>query len=119
MHILAVFLSNINFMLSLRFLQEFPGFMYLRQMWFEDRLAKFVKSKGLVLQRDHISQLWLPDPYCYNAKRSDLMLPDTEVHSVVRIDPNGLVLYSRRSVGFIPLDCNNTIRIINRWIGNF
>lgn len=69
--------------------------MYLRQMWFEDRLAEFVKSKGLVLQRDHISQLWLPDPYCYNAKTSDLMLPDTEVHSVVRIDPKGLVLYSR------------------------
>lgn len=106
-------------MLSLRFLQEFPGFMYLRQMWFEDRLAEFVKSKGLVLQRDHISQLWLPDPYCYNAKKSDLMLPDTEVHSVVRIDPNGSVLYSRRSVGFIPLVCKNTITIINRLIGNF
>ena len=85
--------------------------MYLRQMWFEDRLAEFVKSKGLVLQRDYISQLWLPDPYCYNAKTSDLMLPDTEVHSVVRIDPNGFVLYSRRSVGFIPLVCSNTIRI--------
>lgn len=119
MRTLAVFMSNINFMLSLRFIQEFPGFMYLRQMWFEDRLAEFVKTKGLVLQRDHISQLWLPDSYCYNAKRSDLMLPDTEVHSVVRIDPNGFVLYSRRSVGFIPLVCNNTIRAINRLIGNF
>lgn len=119
MRTLAVFMPNINFMLSLRFIQEFPGFMYLRQMWFEDRLAEFVKTKGLVLQRDHISQLWLPDSYCYNAKRSDLMLPDTEVHSVVRIDPNGFVLYSRRSVGFIPLVCNNTIRAINRLIGNF
>ena len=119
MYILAVFLSNINHMLSLRFLQEFPGFMYLRQMWFEDRLAKFVKSKGLVLQRDYISQLWLPDLYCYNAKKSDLMLPNTEVHSVVRIDPNGSVLYSRRSVGFIPLVCKITITIINRLIGNF
>ena len=119
MHILAVFLSNINHMLSLRFLQEFPGFMYLRQMWFEDRLAEYVKSKGLVLQRDYISQLWLPDLYCYNAKKSDLMLPDTEVHSVVRIDSNGSVLYSRRSVGFIPLVCKITITIINRLIGNF
>lgn len=106
-------------MLSLRFLQEFPGFMYLRQMWFEDRLAEFVKSKGLVLQRDYISQLWLPDPYCYNAKKSDLMLPDTGVHSVVRIDPKGFVLYSRRSVGFISLVCKNTITIINRLTGNF
>ena len=80
--------------------------MYLRQMWFEDRLAEFVKSKGLVLQQEPISQLWLPDTFCYNAKTSDLMLPDTEVHSVVRIDPNGFVLYSRKSVGFILLDCN-------------
>lgn len=72
--------------------------MYVRQMWLEDRLADFVKSKVQVLQREHISHLWLPDPYCYNAKKSDLMLPDTEVHSVVRIDPNGFVMYSRRSV---------------------
>ncbi|XP_078347208.1 gamma-aminobutyric acid receptor subunit gamma-4-like isoform X3 [Oculina patagonica] len=74
---------------------EFPGFMYIRQMWLEDRLADFVKSKVQVLQREHISRLWLPDPYCYNAKKSDLMLPDTEVHSVARIAPNGFVLYSR------------------------
>lgn len=100
------------------FLQEFPGFMYLRQIWYEDRLTEFVKSKGLVLQREHISRLWLPDPYCYNAKKSDLMLPDTEVHSVVRIDPNGYVLYSRRSVGFNHLVCNDTNRIINRLMGN-
>lgn len=90
--------------------------MYLRQMWFEDRLAEFVKSsKGQVLQREHISHLWLPDPYCYNAKTSDLMLPDTEVHSVVRIDPNGFVMYSRRSVGFVLLPRNNTIRITNNF----
>lgn len=112
---LCIFLTNKILCL---FLQEFPGFMYLRQMWFEDRLTEFVKSKGLVLQREHISRLWLPDPYCYNAKKSDLMLPDTEVHSVVRIDPNGYVLYSRRSVGFIHLICNDTNRIINRLMGN-
>lgn len=75
--------------------------MYLRQMWFEDRIADFVDSDIQVLQREHISRLWLPDPYCYNAKKSDLMLPDTNVHSVVRIDPKGFVLYSRRSVGFV------------------
>ena len=74
--------------------------MYFRQMWFDDRIAGYIKS-NVILQRDHITHLWFPDPFCYNAKKSDLMLPDTEVHSVVRIDPNGFVLYSRRSVGHV------------------
>lgn len=74
---------------------EFPGFMYFRQMWFEDRIAKYITSDNQVLQRDYISRLWLPDSYCYNAKTSDLMLPDTEVHSVIRIDRRGFIMYSR------------------------
>ena len=77
--------------------------MYVRQTWLEDRLVEFAKSKVQVLQREHISHLWLPDPYCYNAKKSDMMLPDTEIHSVVRIDQDGFVMYSRRSVALVPL----------------
>lgn len=73
---------------------EFPGFMYFRQMWYDDRIAEYVNS-SVSLQREQIRHLWFPDPYCYNAKISDLMLPDTEVHSVLRINSSGFVMYSR------------------------
>lgn len=79
--------------------QEFPVYLYFRQMWVDDRIAQNLNS-NVILQREHIMHLWFPDPYCYNAKKSDMMLPDTEVHSVVRIDPSGFVFYSRRSVGY-------------------
>ena len=66
-------------------------------MWYDERISKYVNS-SVSLQRDEIKSLWFPDTFCYNAKKSDLMLPDTEVHSVIRIDPDGLVFYSRRLV---------------------
>lgn len=71
--------------------------MYFRQMWYDERLSEYVNS-SVSLQRDEIKSLWFPDTFCYNAKKSDLMLPDTEVHSVIRIDADGLVFYSRRLV---------------------
>ena len=74
--------------------------MYFRQTWFDDRITKYVTSDIQLLQREYISRLWIPDSaYCYNAKKSDLMLPDTEVHSYIRISRNGSVMYSRRFVG--------------------
>ncbi|KAM7427139.1 hypothetical protein ABFA07_021676 [Porites harrisoni] len=75
---------------------EFPVFMYFRQMWYDERISEYVNS-SVSLQRDEIKSLWFPDTFCYNAKKSDLMLQDTEVHSVIRIDPDGLVFYSRSS----------------------
>ncbi|XP_068761416.1 gamma-aminobutyric acid receptor subunit gamma-1-like isoform X2 [Montipora capricornis] len=73
---------------------ELPLHMYFRQMWVDDRIAKSVKSNAL-LRRELVNLLWFPDSFCYNARKSDLMLPDTNVDSVVRIDPNGFVFYSR------------------------
>ena len=66
-------------------------------MWYDERISEYLNS-SVSLQRDEIKSLWFPDTFCYNAKKSDLMLPDTEVHSVIRIDPDGLVFYSRRLV---------------------
>lgn len=66
-------------------------------MWYDERISAYLNS-SVSLQRDEIKSLWFPDTFCYNAKKSDLMLPDTEVHSVLKIDPDGLVFYSRRLV---------------------
>ena len=42
--------------------------------------------------------MWVPDPFCYNARESNLMLPNQEKHSLVHIQPNGDVLMSK---GFV------------------
>ncbi|EDO36971.1 predicted protein, partial [Nematostella vectensis] len=73
---------------------EFSVFMYFRQMWRDPRLADRV-NQSVVLQRDQISYLWFPDTYCSNAKRSDLMSPDTEIHSSLTLEPDGSIFYSR------------------------
>ena len=42
--------------------------------------------------------MWVPDPFCYNARESNLMLPNEEVHSLVHIQPDGDVLMSKGQV---------------------
>lgn len=42
-----------------------------------------------------IDNMWVPDPFCYNARESNLMLPNEEVHSLVHIQPDGDVLMSK------------------------
>ena len=39
--------------------------------------------------------MWVPDPYCYNARESNMMDPDEGVHSNLEIKPNGKIRYSR------------------------
>ena len=70
-------------------------FLYFRQHWKDERLARLVNTT-VVLEREHISRLWTPKPYCSNAKTSNLMLPDSEVHSSLKVSPDGSIFYSRR-----------------------
>ena len=72
--------------------------MYIRQTWRDIRLAN-VTDKILVLNKEYITKLWRPDIYCINARMSDLMSPDTEVHSALFLYPDGSIFYSRRYVG--------------------
>ncbi|KAK3734541.1 hypothetical protein QZH41_010398, partial [Actinostola sp. cb2023] len=73
---------------------EFSVFMYYRQSWHDERLANLVNST-IVLSRGQIENLWFPDTFCANAKSSNLMMPDNQVHSTLLLDSNGSVFYSR------------------------
>lgn len=78
-------------------LQEFKVFGYLRQQWKDERLAGKL-DKAITIKGENINRLWLPDPFCYNARDSNLMLPNSAVHSKVSIDTQGNVLYTK---GFV------------------
>ena len=75
-------------------------FGYLRQQWKDVRLSGKL-NKTLTIKGETIGQMWLPDPFCYNARDSNLMQPDSEVHSKVSIDVHGNVHYTK---GFVPFN---------------
>ena len=66
----------------------------MRQRWKDERLAGKLE-KTLTIKGENINRVWLPDPFCYNARDSNLMLPDSAVHSKVSIGPDGNILYTR------------------------
>ena len=69
-------------------------YTYFRQYWKDPRLAGKL-NRTLVLKGGDIANIWVPDPYCYNARESNMMIPDEETHSYAKIDPNGDIRYSR------------------------
>ena len=86
-------------------------FGYLRQQWKDERLAGKL-DKTLTIKGETIGRMWLPDPFCYNARDSNLMQPDSTVHSKVSIDDQGNVLYTK---GFV---LYNFRSIVNFYFGN-
>ena len=77
-------------------LQEFKVFGYLRQQWKDGRLAGKMNTT-ITIKGENIKRLWLPDPFCYNARETNLMLPDSAIHSKVSIDKQGNIFYTRGS----------------------
>jgi len=68
--------------------------MYFRMYWQDDRLAGKL-NKSLSLKGSSISDVWMPAPYCQNARESDLGDPEEEVRSTLTIEPDGEMKYSR------------------------
>jgi len=73
---------------------EYKVYSYFRQRWKDPRLAGKL-NHTLVIKGSDIGNIWVPDPYCYNARESNMMMPDEEIHSSVSIQPTGDVLYSK------------------------
>ena len=69
-------------------------YTYFRQKWTDGRLAGKL-NRTLTIKGGDIENIWVPDPYCYNARESNMMMPDEETHSSVTIQPSGDVLYSK------------------------
>lgn len=74
--------------------QEFLVYGYFRQRWKDMRLAGKL-NRTLTLKGTAVENMWLPDPYCYNARESNMMMLDTQLHSKIAVDPNGDILYSK------------------------
>jgi len=67
---------------------EYKVYGYFRQRWNDSRLVGRV-NQTLWLKGKDIDNIWIPDPYCYNARESNLKVPDEEKYSSVRIHNNG------------------------------
>lgn len=74
--------------------QEYKVYTYFRQRWTDFRLAGKL-NYTLTIKGGDIENIWVPDPYCYNARESNMMMPDEETHSNLKIKPNGEIIYSR------------------------
>lgn len=64
------------------------------QSWTDKRLAGKI-NRSVTLKGADINLVWTPDAYCYNARLTNLMLPNVETHSKVSISPKGVLVYSR------------------------
>ncbi|XP_027060085.1 gamma-aminobutyric acid receptor subunit rho-2-like [Pocillopora damicornis] len=73
---------------------EFQVYSYFKQIWTDKRLAGRI-NRSITLKGSDINRVWTPDAYCYNARLTNLMLPDAETHSKVSISPDGVLEYSR------------------------
>ncbi|XP_068759214.1 glycine receptor subunit alpha-2-like isoform X1 [Montipora capricornis] len=72
---------------------EFKVHAYFREYWTDLRLAG-KSNRTQILRGGDISKIWKPDPYCYNARESNLMIPDEELHSSVKVSPSGDIMMS-------------------------
>ena len=75
-------------------LQEYRVYAYFHQHWTDKRLAGKL-NRTITIKGGDIENIWVPDPYCYNARESNMMMPDEETHSNVKINSSGKITYSR------------------------
>lgn len=71
--------------------------MYFQQSWRDKRLAYNDLPLNLTLDNRVADQLWLPDTYFLNDKKSFLH-GVTVKNRMIRLHPDGTVLYGLRSV---------------------
>lgn len=74
--------------------QEFKVYSYFRQMWKDSRLAGKLNST-FTIKGGEIDNIWVPDPFCYNARETNMVMPNEEIHNFVHIQPNGDITYSK------------------------
>ncbi len=76
-------------------LQDYTITMYFQQSWRDKRLAYSEMALNLTLDNRVADQLWLPDTYFLNDKKSFLH-GVTVKNRMIRLHPDGTVLYGLR-----------------------
>uniref|UniRef100_S4RWU3 Gamma-aminobutyric acid receptor subunit pi n=1 Tax=Petromyzon marinus TaxID=7757 RepID=S4RWU3_PETMA len=74
--------------------QDYTATIFLRQRWVDERLC-FDANKSLSLDGRLVQLLWVPDTFIVDSKRSFLHAVTVE-NRLIRIFPNGTVLYALR-----------------------
>lgn len=78
-------------------LQDYTLTMYFQQYWRDKRLAYSGIPLNLTLDNRVADQLWVPDTYFLNDKKS-FVHGVTVKNRMIRLHPDGTVLYGLRSV---------------------
>ncbi|KAF3860130.1 hypothetical protein F7725_000385 [Dissostichus mawsoni] len=81
--------------------------VYLRQSWKDDRLSYNHTNKTLGLDSRFVDKLWLPDTFIVNAK-SAWFHDVTVENKLIRLQPNGVILYSSRITSTVACDMDLT-----------
>lgn len=79
------------------FPQDYTLTMYFQQYWRDKRLAYSGIPLNLTLDNRVADQLWVPDTYFLNDKKS-FVHGVTVKNRMIRLHPDGTVLYGLRSV---------------------
>ncbi|EDO45319.1 predicted protein [Nematostella vectensis] len=74
--------------------EAFGNIQEANMYWTDKRLAGKL-NLSITLTVSAASNACKPDPYCYNARQSNMMLEDKDVNSRLSIDPDGKIFYSR------------------------
>uniref|UniRef100_G3NPH8 Gamma-aminobutyric acid type A receptor subunit delta n=1 Tax=Gasterosteus aculeatus aculeatus TaxID=481459 RepID=G3NPH8_GASAC len=81
--------------------------VYLRQSWRDDRLSFNHTNKTLGLDSRFVDKLWVPDTFIVNAK-SAWFHDVTVENKLIRLQPNGVILYSSRITSTVACDMDLT-----------
>ncbi|CAL1606980.1 unnamed protein product [Knipowitschia caucasica] len=86
---------------------EYTMTVFLRQSWHDNRLSYNHTNKTLGLDSRFVDKLWLPDTFIVNAK-SAWFHDVTVENKLIRLQPNGVILYSSRITSTVACDMDLT-----------
>ncbi|XP_069774418.1 gamma-aminobutyric acid receptor subunit delta isoform X4 [Narcine bancroftii] len=86
---------------------EYTMTVFLRQIWKDERLSYNHTNKTLGLDSRFVDKLWLPDTYIVNAK-SAWFHDVTVENKLIRLQPDGVILYSIRITSTVACDMDLT-----------
>lgn len=95
---LDIFLNmNVNDISSISEVRmDYSVTLYLRQVWKDERLSFAGKhNSSITLNYNHFDRLWTPDVFVRNLK-SGIFHDITVPNRLIRVSPDGTVLYSQR-----------------------
>ncbi|KAM9299044.1 gamma-aminobutyric acid receptor subunit delta [Gastrophryne carolinensis] len=86
---------------------EYTMTVFLRQSWRDERLSYNHTNKTLGFDSRFVEKLWLPDTFIVNAK-SAWFHDVTVENKLIRLQPDGVVLYSSRITSTVSCDMDLT-----------